>query len=156
MTTHLYGSFSKYKITKYLVRNQVLRFILRFICKVVFVYQYQSGKRMGGLGWFRRDAVWGVWSESSTTSYRFPPICNGGTPSEANASEWRDGDVAVPQSKTYWLCSVFFFAVAKSGLFDRSFTFHLYSGPRDETVIDRLRSLSAYYRLVFPGLDNVY
>ena len=48
------------------------------------------------------------------------------------------------------------FAVAKSGLFDRSFTFHLYSSPRDETVIDRLRSLSAYHRLVFPGLDNVY
>ena len=57
MTTHLYESFSKYKITKDLVRNQVLRFILRFICKVVFVYQYQGGKRMDGLGWFRRDAV---------------------------------------------------------------------------------------------------
>ena len=71
-------------------------------------FPYQSKKRMGGLGWFRRDAVWGVWNESGTTSYRFPPIRNGGTPSEANASEWRDGDVAVPQSKTYWLRSVLF------------------------------------------------
>ncbi|MBD5348633.1 MAG: hypothetical protein HDR84_05240 [Bacteroides sp.] len=45
------------------------------------------------------------------------------------------------------------FAVAKSGLFDRSFTFHLYSSPRDETVLSRLRSLSAYHRLAFPGLS---
>ena len=36
-------------------------------------FPYQSGKSMGGLGWFRRDAVWGVWSKSGTTSYRFPP-----------------------------------------------------------------------------------
>ena len=48
------------------------------------------------------------------------------------------------------------FAVAMSGLSDRSFTFHLYSSQRDETVISRLRSLSAYHRLAFPGLDNVY
>ena len=48
------------------------------------------------------------------------------------------------------------FAVAVSGLSDRSFTFHLNSSPRVKTVISRLRSLLAYHRLAFPVLDNAY
>ncbi|MBD5362114.1 MAG: hypothetical protein HDR81_04825 [Bacteroides sp.] len=38
--------------------------------------------------------------ELGTTSYRFQSIFNGGTPCGADALEWRNGDVAVPQSKT--------------------------------------------------------
>ena len=74
--------------------------------------------------------------ELGTTSDPCQPIFNGGTPCGADALEWRNGDVAV------------------SGLFDRSFTFHLYSSPRGETVIIRLCSLSAYHRLTLPGLTQ--
>ena len=53
MTTHLYGSFSKYKITKYLVRNQVLRFILRFFARLFSFISSQAEREWAvlvGLG----------------------------------------------------------------------------------------------------------
>ena len=82
---------------------------------------------------------------------RTTPIGTGGTPIIGNAYEVSIENATL-FSETYCRLSVFLIAVACKD-FPTAPSLAAYScSPRGETVISRLRSLSAYHRLAFPGL----